>query len=393
MRAKKRLCCIVTMLSLLGLRISVPAAAQTAAREPADLVVLNAKVHTVDKSQPSAEAIAVIGDRIRAVGSSAEIRAWIGPNTRVLDARGKTVLPGFIDAHVHLVEGGFDLSNVQLKDAATPEEFTRRIGAFAAKLGKGEWVLGGRWDHELWPGAHLPTREWIDGVTPENPVWVQRYDGHMGLANTMALKLAGITRDTPDPPGGTIVRDASGNPTGALKDAAVDLIDRVIPAPSEAQLTRAIRAAFAEARRLGVTGMDDISHAAEMRVYQKLLARGELTARIYALTPIEEAQAPATAGIMAGFGGDWIRTGGLKGFADGSVGSTTALFFAPYNDAPQTSGLFNAMMLPEGNMLRMAQAADKAGLQLAIHAIGDRAIHIILGVYEEIEKRRSEEHT
>jgi predicted amidohydrolase YtcJ len=387
MKANQRIAYIAIVLSLFGLGIAVPAAGQTAAHEPADLVVLNAKVYTVDKIRPRAEALAVTADRIRAVGSAAEIRGWIGPRTRVVDAQGRTVLPGFVDAHVHFVEGGFGLSSVQLKDAATPEEFTGRIRAFAANLGKGEWVLGGRWDHEMWPGAQLPTREWIDKVTPVNPVWVNRYDGHMGLANSVALKLAGITRETPDPPGGTIVRDAAGNPTGALKDAAMDLIERVIPAPSEAELTRIVRAALEEARRLGVTSVDDISHAAEMRVYQKLMARGELTARIYCITPIEEAQSPATAGIMAGFGNDWIRTGALKGFADGSLGSTTAFFFAPYNDAPQTSGLQNAMMLPEANMLRMALAADKAGLQLAIHAIGDKAIHIILGVYEDIENR------
>jgi hypothetical protein len=233
----------------------------------------------------------------------------------------------------------------------------------------------------------MPTREWIDGVTPDNPAWLDRYDGHMGLANSAALKLAGVDRNTPDPPGGTILRDASGNPTGALKDAAAGLIYKVIPAPTEEHLTRATRAGLEEARRYGVTSVQDISHAAEMRVYQKLLAAGELTVRVYGILPIEGYLAPAGTGVMAGFGGDWIRTGALKGFADGSLGSTTALLFEPYNDAPQSHGLFNAMMLPEGHMLQMAQPADAAGLQLAIHAIGDRANHEILALYEEIVKR------
>jgi predicted amidohydrolase YtcJ len=363
--------------------------AQTADHGPADLVIRNAKVYSVDPAFTGrgAEAVAIEGSRIAAVGSEADIRPWIGPHTRVLDAHGHSVLPGFNDSHVHFAEGGAALSSVQLRDVTTREQFARRIADYARGLKKGEWVLRGEWDHEQFPGATMPTREWIDAFTPDNPVWVDRYDGHMGLANTVALKLAGVDRNTPDPPGGSIVRDAAGNPTGALKDAAKGLVERVIPEPNEEQLTRAVRAALAEARRLGVTTIQDISHASEMRVYQKLLAKGELTARFYCITPIEESKALATAGIMAGFGSDWIRTGALKGFADGSLGSTTALFFEPYNDAPQTRGLFNAMMLPEGHMLQMAQPADAAGLQIAIHAIGDRAIHTILDMFAEIERR------
>jgi len=274
-----------------------------------------------------------------------------------------------------------------LGDATTREEFTRRVAEYARGLKKGEWVLGGGWDHEKFPGATMPTREWIDGVTGDTPAWLDRYDGHMGLANSAALRIAGVDRNTPDPPGGAILRDANGDPTGALKDAAADLVESKIPPPSEEQITRAIRAGLAEARRYGLTSVQDISHAAELRVYQKLLAAGELTARIYAITPIELYRAQVDAGISAGYGNDWIRTGALKGFADGSLGSTTALFFEPYNDAPNTRGLFNAMMLPEGHMLQMAQPADAAGLQIAIHAIGDRANHEILTMYEEIARR------
>ena len=358
-----------------------------AAHGPADTVIRNGRVHTVDRAHPEAQAVAIVGERVAAVGTDAEMAGWIGPQTRVLDAQGHSVLPGFNDSHVHFVDGGSLLSEVHLADVTTREEFARRVGEYARRLKKGEWVLGGNWDHERLPGAALPTREWIDAVTPENPVWLDRYDGHMGLANSLALKLAGVDRNTPDPPGGTIVRDAQGNPTGALKDAASGLVGRVIPDPGEEQLTSAIRAALGEARRFGLTSVQDISHAEEMRVYQKLLLAGQLTARIYGITPIQQYQHPAGAGIAAGFGGDWIRTGAVKGFADGSLGSTTALFFEPYNDAPDTRGLFNAMMLPEGHMLAMAQPADAAGLQLAIHAIGDRAIHEILTMYEEIARR------
>jgi hypothetical protein len=379
----------IYLLLLFG--VSVASAGEP--KPPADLVVLNGKVWTVDKAKPQAEAIAVVNDRIAAVGSNEEIKKWVGPNTRTIDAHGKTVLPGLIDAHVHFSTGGSDVSGVQLKDARNREEFAARIGEHAKKLAKGEWMLGGTWDHENWPGAPLPTREWIDKLTPDNPVFVTRYDGHMSLANSLALKLAGVTRDTPVPAGGEIVKDRNGEPTGVFKDAASSLVDRVIPDPSEEQLTRAIRSAMAEAARFGVTSVHDISSAADVRVYQQLLAHGELTVRIYCITPLQQWEAPARSGIRANFGNEWIHLGALKGFADGSLGSTTGLFFEPYLDAPNTSGLPNQMMFPEGNMLKMALGADRAGLQLAIHAIGDKAIRIILDTYAEVEKQNGRRDT
>jgi predicted amidohydrolase YtcJ len=363
-----------------------PAARASTNPPSATLVILNGKVWTVDPAHPRTEAVAIAGDHVAAVGANDEIRKWIGPKTQTIDARGASVLPGFIDSHVHFSSGGAEISGVQLRDAATPQEFARRIGEYARKIPKGEWITGGTWDHELWGGTP-PTREWIDAVTPDNPVFVSRYDGHMALANSLALKLAGVTRETPTPVGGTIVKDAQGTPTGLMKDAATNLIWRAMPAETEDKLLRDVRAALAEARRFGVTGIHDISSAEDVRAYQKLAARGELTLRIYCVTPIQQWQALAGAGILAGFGNDWIRLGALKGFADGSLGSTTALFFEPYNDAPDTSGLLNQMMFPEGNMLKMALGADKAGLQLAIHAIGDKANHIILDIYQEVVKQ------
>ena len=353
----------------------------------ADLVIVHGHVWTVDPENSRAEAVAVQDDRIVRVGSDAEVAKWIGPATKRIDAQGKSVLPGFIDAHVHFSSGGGEISSVHLRDANTPQEFARRIGEQARKLGKGEWMLGGTWDHELWGGKPLPSHDWVDSLTPDTPVFVSRYDGHMALANALALRLAGITRDTKDPPGGTIVRDHDGNPTGLLKDAAMNLIYRVIPPPSEEQLLRMIHAAMDEARRVGVTGIHDISSTEDVRAYQVLAARGELTLRIYSITPLPQWQAPATAGIRAGFGNDWIHLGALKGFADGSLGSTTALFEKPYDDAPETSGLPNEMMLPEGHMLKMALGADKAGLQLAVHAIGDKANRIMLDIYAEVAKQ------
>ena len=363
--------------------------ARADAQQPsfADLVIVHGHVWTVDPEHLRAEAVAVHDGRIVAVGSDAEIAKWIGPATKSIDAQGKSVLPGFIDAHVHFSSGGGEISSVQLRDASTPQEFARRIGEQARKLAAGEWMLGGTWDHELWGGTPLPSHDWVDSLTPDTPVFVSRYDGHMAMANALALRLAGITRDTKDPPGGTIVRDNHGNPTGLLKDAAMSLVYRVIPPPSEEQLLRMIHAAMEEARRVGVTSIHDISSTEDVRAYQTLEARGELTLRIYSITPLPQWQAPATAGIRAGFGNDWIHLGALKGFADGSLGSTTALFEKPYDDAPETSGLPNEMMLPEGNMLKMALGADKAGLQLAVHAIGDKANRIMLDIYAEVAKQ------
>ncbi|MBI3405756.1 MAG: amidohydrolase [Acidobacteria bacterium] len=351
------------------------------------MVVINAKVWAVDKARPRAEAIAIVGDRIAAVGTRIEIEKWVGKETRTLDAHGKSVLPGLIDSHVHFSSGGFEISGVHLKDTANPEEFKRLIAEHVKKLKKGEWMLGGTWDDQAWPGAPMPSREWIDSITPNNPAFLSRYDGHMSLANSLALKLAGVTRDTPTPAGGTIVKDASGEPTGLMKDAAKALVDRIIPEPSEAQLTAAVKAALTDAARFGVTGIHAMSSAEDLRIYQELLARGELTARLYAITPIQQWNWPGRAGIMAGFGNEWIRTGALKGFADGSLGSTTAWFFKPYEDAPEAIGLRSAMMYPDGNMLKMVSGADKAGLQICIHAIGDKAIREILDIYAEVEKQ------
>ena len=198
--------------------------ANAESKPSATLIVTNAAVYTVDKQQPKAEAVAVIGDRIVAVGSRADIDLWRGPQTKVIDAGGKLLLPGFNDAHVHFIQGGAQLDQVQLTDAATPEEFAKRIAAQVKKTAKGEWILGGRWDETKWPKPELPTKDLVDPVTGDTPIFVERYDGHEALANSAAMKLAGIDAKTPDVPGGVIVRDASGNPTGVFKDAAMALI-------------------------------------------------------------------------------------------------------------------------------------------------------------------------
>ena len=372
------------MLLLASLRVA-------GAQPAASLVLLNGKIWTVNDRQPRAEAVACLGSRIVAVGSNGEIRKWIGAGTEAIDLGGKLVLPGFNDAHVHFFSGGENLASVQLRDAKSEDEFRKRIAEFAAKQPAGRWITGGDWDHENWTPARLPTRQLIDAVTAGHPVFVNRLDGHMALANSQALQLAGITRDTPDPPGGTIVRDAAGEPTGVLKDAAMermDGVDGVIPAPSEDQIADAVRAAMRYAAENGVTSVQDMSAAPEiLRVYQTLLARGELTVRISGHQPLATWQRLAAVGLRADFGGEKLHIGALKGFADGSLGSTTALFFEPYLDAPNTSGLANSEMIPESKMQAHILGADRAGLQVAVHAIGDKANHTVLGMYEEAARQ------
>ena len=355
---------------------------------PPELVILNAAVRTMDAARPQAEAVAVSGNRIAALGPSAEIKALAGPKTRVVDAGGQSVLPGFNDAHVHWLMGGYSITNVDLRDATSPAEFSKRIAEFAQKIPKGRWILGGDWDHEKFPGAALPTKEWIDAVTPENPVFVNRTDGHMALANSLALKLAKVTKETKDVPGGEIVRGASGEPTGILKeDAAMALVDRVIPARSWDENHAAALAATEHAARVGVTSVQDMSAGDDIGLYQFMHEHGELKTRIYAMRSILSWEVLGKTGVRGAFGGDWLRIGGLKGFADGSLGSTTARFFEPFSDAPNTRGLFVDQMLPEGIMLQRVEAADERGLHVMIHAIGDEANYAILEIFRQVAEK------
>jgi predicted amidohydrolase YtcJ len=358
-----------------------------------DLIIYNATIHTMDSSQSIAEAVAVQGNRITAVGSNNEVRALANKSTRTVDGHKKNLFPGFNDSHVHYLMGGFSLSSVDLRDAASPEEMASRLRDFSKKIPKGTWILGGDWDHEKWPGTPLPTRQMIDAATPENPVWVNRLDGHMALANTLALKKAGVTRETKDVPGGVIVRDEHGEPTGILKDAAEQLVDGAVPEKSFEEKHAAAIAATEHAARLGVTSVTDMSAGDDVGLYQYMMNRGELKNRIYAIRSIVSWEALAKVGVRAAFGSDMLRIGGLKGFADGSLGSTTALFFEPYHDAPNTRGLLYEQMLPEGIMLQRVSAADKAGLQVMIHAIGDEANWRILEIYKTVaEKNGGSDH-
>ncbi|HUL35488.1 MAG TPA: amidohydrolase family protein [Candidatus Eisenbacteria bacterium] len=353
----------------------------------AELIITHAKVWTVDPARRQAEAVAVIGERIVGVGSDAEIEAWRGPHTHVIDAGGKLVLPGFNDAHVHFISGGMQLEAVQLKDATSPQEFARLIGEKARSTPKGQWIQGGNWDETKWNPPNLPTKEMIDALTPDNPVFVIRYDGHMGLANSVALRLAGITATTPDPPGGKIVRDAQGNPTGAIKDAATDLIYKVIPPLTHDQRIAIIKRSMAYAGSLGVTSVQHmVADPEDIAAYTELLQKGELTTRIYAAPLITHVDDEVRLGIRHAFGGPYLRIGALKAFADGSLGSSTAYFYEPFLNQGDNHGLLSDEMQPISLMRDRMMKADTAGLQLCTHAIGDHAISMILDLYAEVEK-------
>jgi len=353
----------------------------------ADLIITNAKVWTVDEAHPTAQAVAVLGDRIVAAGSNADVESLRNPATKVIDAGGKVLLPGFNDAHVHFVGGGLQLDAVQLNDAASTEELVRRIGEQAKKTPKGEWIQGGDWDETKWSPSGLPTKEMIDPVTPDNPVFLGRYDGHSALANSAGLRLAGITSQTSDPPGGAIVRDAQGNPTGDLKDAAMDLVNKVIPPLSHEQRLRAVRRALEYAASLGVTSVQHMDpDYADIAAYSELLQFGELTTRIYAAPLIDQVDDQAKIGIRHAFGGPLLRIGAVKAFADGSLGSRTAYFFEPFSDEPGDRGLLAEGMQPLSLMRDRMMKADAAGLQICTHAIGDQAISMILDLYTDVVK-------
>jgi predicted amidohydrolase YtcJ len=356
------------------------------AARPGTVAIVNARIWTGDDAQPWAQALVIDGDKLALVGSNEDARK--ANAALVIDASGRLVVPGFTDAHTHFREGGFGLASVQLRDARTREEFVARIKAFVPTVPPGTWITGGNWDHSLW-GGELPTREWIDSITPNHPVWINRLDGHMSLANGVALKLAGVTRATADVAGGAIVRNRKGEPTGVLKDNAMGLVDAVVPAPSAEMNDRALVAAMKYVNEQGVTTVHNMGTWDDLATFARAAKAKTLTTRIYAVTPLAEwerlrdAVAAKTYGGADGRGDEWLRVGGLKGFMDGSLGSHTAAFEEPFADAPTDRGL---LVNPPADMYKWISGADKAGLHVMVHAIGDRAIRMLLDIYERVEK-------
>jgi predicted amidohydrolase YtcJ len=350
----------------------------------ADLVIQGGPVWTgLSTGRGKPGAVAIAGGKILAVGDSAELARYIGSKTQVLDARGGLIMPGFADGHTHFVDGGFQLASIDLRNAASPQEFVRRIKEYAAHLKPGEWILGGDWDHTLWRGAPLPRHDWIDSVTPNNPLFLSRLDGHMALANAAAMRAAKVSRETRVPVGGEMPRDARGDPIGIFKDNAEGLVDAAIPAPSPEQEDSAVARALKYAASLGVTTTANMSASwANLAAYRRMEHAGRMTARVFLYLPIDEWKAVAeSAGRGGGGGDDWVRIAGVKGYMDGSAGSRTAYFFEPFSDS---AGYYGLMHQPEAQMRAWVGAADSAGLQIAVHAIGDRANAIILAIYDSV---------
>ncbi|MDZ7290592.1 MAG: amidohydrolase [candidate division KSB1 bacterium] len=354
--------------------------------QKADLVLMNARIWTVNPSQPETEALAVQHGKIAAIDSTAEIKKWIGKDTRVIDAAGRRVLPGFTDAHTHFLAGGRTLLTIDLRDCKDEGEFLNRLKAYADKLPAGRWITGGNWDHERTFAGVLPTRQLIDKVTPAHPVAISRTDGHMLLANSLALKLAKITIDTQSPEGGVIVKDRkTGEPTGILKDAAMNLVYRVMPDPTPEEMDEALAAAMKHAAQVGVTSIHDMLGWDHWFVYKRARDKGRLTVRVRAYFPISTWERVVTLRDTVK-SDEWLQIGGLKGFVDGSLGSSTALMFAPFADDSTNSGTYVSDWFPVGIMKKRVHAADSAGLQVVVHAIGDRANAEMLDIYEQVEK-------
>jgi predicted amidohydrolase YtcJ/enterochelin esterase-like enzyme len=392
--------------------------AQSAAPAAADLVLLNGRVYTVDTARPWAEAVAVRGDRIVLVGSSAEVKGAVGPATRVIDLAGAFVTPGFNDGHVHVESTGALLTGANLLDVHEPGAFRERIAQAAKRLPTGSWITRGDWGaYEQWgqgstgaPGAKpaaapwMPDRRLIDEVTPNHPVLVNRFDQSAFLANSLALKLAGIGESTPNPADGEFVRDASGRLTGLLRGSAAQIVRKAVTPMSFEQRLVQVRAVLQEAREGGVTTIQDLTSGPQLRAYQDLYSKGELTARILLRPTLDTVEHVAPLGISQGFGHDWLKYIGFKAWVDGIMGGSTAMFFEPYSNNAKNKGTLRPIMRPEGrdgaademtplqrytdappgNLERLLVQAARTGLTPHVHAIGDKAVRILLDVYERV---------
>lgn len=353
-----------------------------AAAQKLDVAYTNARIWAGTGSNPSLSALGTAGSRIAAVGTEA-VRAATGPGTRIVDLGGAFVVPGMTDCHTHFSLGSMRLSQVALESATTPEAFTQQIADAARTLPKGEWLQGGGWDADRWNGD-MPTRQWVDATTPDTPVAVQRYDLHMVFMNSAAMKRVGVDRNTADIPGGVIVRDASGEPTGIFKDAAKEMVLSRVPPASAAQIDAAMRRGITLGLSKGLTQV----HCTEIdwqtfESMRRLRAAGEPGLRFFVYNPLADWQKTVALVQKEGHGDEWFRWGGCKVVFDGSLGSRTALFYKPYLDDPSTHGI---MVTKQDDLREWMGAADKAGLRVTAHAIGDEANDIVLDTMAEVVK-------
>jgi predicted amidohydrolase YtcJ len=356
----------------------------TAKQRTADTIVINARIWTGEASQPTATSMAIVADTIAAIGSVEDITKWKGGNTKIVDAQGKMLVPGFIDSHVHFIPAGFTLLTLKLRGCASRQEFVDKVAAYVANKPKGAWIQGGEWDQTI-IGA-TPDKSWIDAVTPDNPVFLNRMDVHQALVNSTALRLAGIDRNTKDPEGGQIGRDANGEPTGILKDNAMNLVQKLLPQPTAIELDVALDTAMRFVASKGVTSvhhMAGLELDGEWEAYERARQNGRLSTRVYLYSALKDVHTLKEKVQKQGRGDAWIQIGGLKGFMDGSLGSHTAAFSEPYSDHHMDHGIY---VTPKDSVWAWVRAADQAGLQVTLHAIGDAANHFALDVYEAIKK-------
>jgi len=346
----------------------------------ADVLLVNGHIYTMDLGRPRVSALAVVEGRVRVVGDG-ELRDLAGPETEVIDLERRCVLPGLSDAHIHLEWFALGLQQVDLTGARSLEEMLERVAERVRVVPPGEWVLGRGWDQEQWPERRFPTAADLDRVAPHHPVALTAKSGHALVANTMALRRAGICAETPDPEGGRIERDAAGQPTGLLLEEAMAQVRGAIPHPDAEAVAEALPAAFQRAWEVGITTVHDMDDLVAFEAFQRLRAEGRLGLRVVKYLPLEAAGLALALGLQAGFGDDWLRIGGIKVFADGALGPRTAAMLEPYEGEPDNLGILT--IEPEA-LEDLARRATAGGLPLAIHAIGDRANRMVLDVLERV---------
>ncbi len=389
-RHRRRVRILAGFLPFVALALLAAFQAKTSAAQKAAATVfyIHGHIYTNDPAHPWAEAMAINGGKIVCIGNVGYVLLDCGASkegAETVQLQGQFVIPGFNDAHVHLGGAGADELGVPLNDVPSPEEMQKRIAAAVAQHKEGEWITGKGWDHTLWPEKRFPNRQQLDAVAPKNPVILIHVSGHVAVANSLALKSAEIDKNTPNPPGGEIEHDGLGQPTGILKeDAAMLLVKVRIPDPTAEQRRKGIELVLQNVARNGVTSVQDYSDWADYQVYEQLKEEGKLTVRITEWLPfnlpLNELQ---NRRAQAGYRDPWLRTGALKAYLDGALGSHTAAMLEPYSDDPSTSGILTSD--PE-KLTAMAIQRDKAGFQLAFHAIGDRANRIALDVFEAVGK-------
>jgi predicted amidohydrolase YtcJ len=372
--------------ALLALLVLAALATPSAQDTPADLILHNAKIYTADSRTPRAEAIAIRGDRIAAVGSSADIQKLKGAATKVVDARGAAILPGLHDSHGHFTGLGASLQVLQLRGTASWEQIVGMVRRRAASARPGEWIQGRSWDQNDWAVKEFPSHEMLSNAAPNNPVYLTRVDGHAAMVNKAALDAAGVNKDTRDPEGGRIIRDAQGNPTGVLVDQAMRLVSRNIPRVSPEQLEEQILLADAEARRLGLTMVHDAGANTEVvDAYKRLVDSGKLQTRLYVMLrgPMEMLKPHFEKGPITNYGNHRLAVRAVKISADGALGSRGAALLEPYADEPGNSGL---LVNPPEEVYAQTLAASRAGFQMCVHAIGDRANRMVMDTFERVQK-------